>query len=144
MRKTGFSNGWNVVDGACGKAVANVTGEPLLRSQIGIVLWSGRLEHRRPEVGRIAEVLGKRIVGEECPPTSKPASDVNVTSFIPALRGVLEQVDAADRERCVGNGDVRRQIHAGQKAQDLEGPARPDRPGPGSSIVNKMRPLQVH
>src|SRR6266576_5347078 len=108
MRKTGFSNGWNVVDSAYGKAVANVTGEPLLSGQVGIVLWSSRLEHRRSKVRRITEVLRKRIVGEECPPTSKPATDVHVTSFIPALRRVLEQVDATDRERCVGNGDVRR------------------------------------
>src|SRR3954451_12308506 len=100
MRKTGFSNGWNVVDGAYGKAVANVTGETLLSGQVGIVLWSSRLEHRRAKVGRITEVLSKGVVGEERPPTSKPASDVNVTSFIPALRGVLEQIDAADRERC--------------------------------------------
>src|SRR5436190_813108 len=138
MRKTGFSNGWNVVDGAYGKAVANVTGEPLLSGQVGIVLWSSRLEHRRSKVRRVTEVLRKRIVGEERPPASKPASDVNVASFIPALRGVLEQVDAADRERGAGNGDVRRQNHAGQKAQHLEGPARSNRSGSGTSIINEM------
>src|SRR5438874_4387704 len=105
MRKTGFSNGWNVVDGAYREAVANVTSKPLLRGQIGIVLGSGRLEHRRSKVGRIAEVLCKRIVRQHRPPASEAAPNICVASFVPTLRGVLQQVDAADRERCVGNGD---------------------------------------
>src|SRR6266436_3973445 len=119
MSKTGFSNGWKVVDGAYREAVANVASEPLLRSQIGIVLGSGRLEHRRSKVGRIAEVLCKRIVRQHRPAPGEAASNICVASFVPTLRGVLEQVDAADRERCVGNSDVRRQNHAGQKAEHL-------------------------
>src|SRR5258707_13031931 len=116
MRKTGFSNRWNVIDGAKREAVANVTSEPLLRGQIGIVLGSSRLEHWRSKVGRIAEVLGKRIVRQHRPPPSEAASNICVASVVPTLRGVLEQVDAADREGGVGNSDVRRQNHAGQKA----------------------------
>src|SRR5712675_2815245 len=144
MRKAGFSNRWNVVDGAQREAVANVASEPLLRGQIGIVLRSGRLEHRGSKVGRIAEVLGKRIVRQHRPAASEAASNICVAGFVPTLRGVLQQVDAADREGGAGNSDVRRQNHAGQKAEHLEGPAWSNRSGSGSSIINEMRPLQMH
>src|SRR5437763_16196068 len=99
MRKTGFSNGWNVVDGAYQEAVANVTSKHLLRGQIGIVLGSGRLEHRGSKVRRIAEVLCKRIVRQHGPASREASSNIYVAGFVPALRGVLQQVDAADRER---------------------------------------------
>src|SRR6267378_4831541 len=144
MRKTGLAQGREVIDGTHREAMAYVARWSLFRGQIRIILGSGRLEHRRAEIGRIAEVLRKRIVGEECPPSSKPASDVDITGFIPALRGILQEVDPAHRKSCVGNGDVRRQAHARQKAKDLEWPARPNRSWPGRSVINKMRTLQVH
>src|SRR5437016_13026638 len=98
MRETGLAQGGNVIDGTQREAVADVTSEPLLRGQIGIVLGSGRLEHRRSKVGRIAEVLCKRIVRQHRPAPSETASNICVAGFVPTLRGVLQQVDAADRE----------------------------------------------
>ena len=96
MRETGLAQGGNVIDRTYRKAVADVTSEPLLRGQIGIVLRSGRLEHRRSKVGRIAEVLCERIVGEECPPASKPAPDpyLRAVALLSAARN--EPVAPAD------------------------------------------------
>src|ERR1041385_2936190 len=144
MCKTGFSNRWKIVDSTYREAVADVTSEALLRSQVGIVLGSGRLKHRRSKVGRIAEVLRKRIVRQHRPPAGEATSNVCVSRLVPALRGVLQQVDAADRERGAGHGDVRRQNHAGQKAEHLERPAWSNRSRSGSGIVNEMRTLQMH
>src|SRR2546430_9203028 len=83
VRNTRFSNGWKVVDATHREAMADVTSQAFLSSQVGIVLGSCRLEHGRAKIGRVAEVLGEGIVSQEGPTTRKPSSNVGVTSFVP-------------------------------------------------------------
>src|ERR1700730_11519388 len=89
MHKTRFTPRRNIIDSAQSKAMANITGGSLLGCEIGVVLRSGRLEHWGTEVGGVAEVLRKCVVGEEGPTASEPPPDVSVTSVVPALRGIL-------------------------------------------------------
>src|SRR2546423_11114078 len=124
--------------------MANVTSESLLQTEIGIILRRRRLKHRRTKVGRVAEVLRKRIVSQERPAAREAAPDIYVSCFVPTLRRILQQVDAAHRKRCVGHSDVGRQSHTRQEAEHLERPARSDCSWAGSSIINQMRALQVH
>src|ERR1051325_2755443 len=103
--------------------MTNVTRRSLLCGQIGIILRSCRLKHRRAEVRSIAEILRVCIVREEGPVASKTAPHVDVAGLIPTLRGVLQQVDAAHGKCRVNNCCFRRQDHPRQETQSSEGPA---------------------
>src|SRR2546430_14545219 len=119
--------------------MANVTGESLLETEIGIVLGRRRLKHRRTKVGRVTEVLRKCIVSQERPTAREAPANIYVARLIPTLRRILQQVDATNRKRRIRDGDVGRQGHTRQEAEHLERPARSDCSWAGSSIINQMR-----
>src|ERR1700741_699985 len=131
------------VDHAQSETVTHVAGNSLFESEIRIILRRGRLEHRRTEIRSIAKILRKRVVGKERPTAAKSSAQIDVTSLIPTLRGILEQVDAAHRKRCVGDRDIGRQDHSRQEAQGLERPAWSNRTWTGRRIVDQVRALQV-
>ena len=79
---------------------------PLFGVQVVIVLRRGRLEHRRAEVRRVLERLGEGVVGQEAEAVGIAAPHVHVAGVIPALRGVFEQIDGADRKCRADHGHI--------------------------------------
>ena len=74
------------------------------------------------------------------------ASDIDVAGVVSALRGVLQEVDGADRKRLAlddGVGAARGQDGAGHEGQRLKGTAWSEQAGARRSIVDQMRTLKV-
>src|SRR6266436_1751391 len=88
----------NIVNGAQRETMAHVTAGAFFEVQIPIVLWNSRLVHRRTEVRRVGQILGEGVVGQKAESTRIPASDIHVSGVVPGLRGILEQINCADRE----------------------------------------------
>src|SRR6185369_6843294 len=116
--------------------MANVTRRPFLRCEIGIILRRRRLKHRRAEIRSIAEILRVGVIREEGPAPSKTPAHIDVTSLIPTLRRVLQQIDAAHGKSRVNNCHVCGQFHPWQETQRSEWPSWTNSSRTGLRIVN--------
>ena len=142
-----------VVYGAQRETVPDVTTRSLFRRKVIVVLRNGRLEHRRTEIRCITEIFRPSVIGQESEAARVAPAHVEVSGVIPALRGVLEQIDSADGEAdsTIGAARCRRYINhivrkngVRHKADAGEGTPGSDGPGARRSIVDKVGALQVH
>src|ERR1043165_3053925 len=83
-------------------------------------------------------------IGEESPTPSKTPPHVHVTSLIPTLCRVLQQIDVAHGKSRINYRYIFRQDHPRQKTQSSEWPAWTNSSRTRLCIVNQMRALQVY
>src|SRR5260370_30402760 len=136
----------NTVNAAQRETMAHVTAGAFFKVQIPIVLGNGRLVHRRSEIRRVGQILGEGVVGQKAEPARIAAADIQVSRVVPALRGILEQINGADRESFAlhhGGSATGRQHRSRNKCERLERTPRAQRTRHRASVVDQMRPLQA-
>jgi len=79
--------------------MTHVASGAFLRRQIAVFLRNRRLIHGRTEIRRIRQSLGERVVGQQAESVRIPLTHVHVARVVPALRGIFETIDCADRKR---------------------------------------------
>src|SRR6267154_80432 len=136
----------NIVNAAQRETMADVTARAFFKVHIPIVLGNRRLVHRRSEVRRVGQILGEGVVGQKAKPMRIAAADIHVSGVVPALRGILEQINGADRESFAlhdSRSTARRQYRSRNKCERLERTPRAKRTRSRESVVDQMRSLQV-
>src|SRR6266851_648627 len=136
----------NIVNAAQRETMADVTAGAFFKVQIPIVLGNRRLVHRRSEIRRVGQILGEGVVRQKAEPMRIAASDIHVSGVVPALRGILEQINGADRESFAlhDSGTAAGGQHRSRnKCERLERTPRAKRTRSGESVVDQMRSLQV-
>src|SRR5258708_2061316 len=136
----------NIVNAAQRETMADVTAGAFFEVQTPIVLGNRRLVHRRSEIRRVGQILGEGVVGQKAEPMRIPAADIHVSGVVPALSGIFEQINGADRESFAlhhSRGAAWRQHGSRNKCERLERTPRAKRTRSGESVVDQMRSLQV-
>src|SRR6266478_1913774 len=136
----------NIVNAAQREAMAHVTAGAFFEVQIPIVLGNRRLVHRRTEVRCVGQILCEGVVRQKTEPVRIPAADIHVSGVVPALRGIFEQIDGADRESFAlhhGGSAAGRQHRSRNKCERLERTPWAKWTRSRESVVDQMRSLQV-
>src|SRR5579884_43214 len=136
----------DVIDAAQREAMAHVAPGSFLRCKIAVVLWNGRLIHWRAEIGRVGQVFGKGVIRQKTETMGISAAHVHVGRVVPALCGVLQQVDRAHWKGLALEdrvGAARSENRSWNKRKCLERPAWTQRTWSGRRIVDQVRALQV-
>src|SRR5215469_17650540 len=78
--------------------MAQVASRAFFSVEIIVILRNRRFIHRRPEVGRVRQVLRIRVIRQKAESIRVTAAYIDVASVVPALCGVLQQIDRANRK----------------------------------------------
>src|ERR1700676_1015662 len=126
--------------------MANVASQSFFERKVVVVLRDGRFVHRRPEIRRIGQALGKCVVGQQTQFVRITATHLDIAGVVPTLSTVLQKVDGADRESLALYDRIsaaRRKSGVRHKSKRLERSARSQRARSRQRVVNQMRPLQM-